>query len=188
VTAAAKLAKELGFREFCPKKTSRFFRNGKLVSETPIHNNDGEIIGELRPPTQSSLVNIEVLALKQECKTPYEYNQYLRETPIDCKAVARRNLFVSAHGLVFPCCWTSPIYSAPGYYQAEQIRSLVMKHGGLDFINALKRPLHQIIQDKLFSQGYPSGWERGSADRLLVCAKQCGTHKVAQAQRSTSII
>lgn len=189
IPEAAELAKALGFRYFYPKMTSRFYRGGTLLNSTPIRNNDGALIGELRPPTDSSLVNIEVLALKQRCNTRLDYEGYLRETSIACKAVSQRSLFVSAHGLVFPCCWTSHIYSVPGTnFPIEQIRSLILGYGGFERINALNRPIKDILEDRLFCDGYPSRWEVNTANRLVVCARQCGAHKVAQAQRADSII
>jgi hypothetical protein len=189
IREAADLAKRLGFRNFYAKKTGRFLRSGKVASGTPIYNGAGELVGELRPPTEDSLANPAVLQSAKQYKTEVEYHQYLHDTPIACRAMLNHSIFVNAQGFVFPCCWTSPVYGPPGQNpQRDQVRSLILQNGGFDRISALKRPIEQILNDDLFIKEFPAGWEQGADNRLLVCAKQCGANKVARAQHSDSLI
>jgi MoaA/NifB/PqqE/SkfB family radical SAM enzyme len=48
ISAAADLAKKLGFRNFYPKKTGRFLRSGKAISGKPQYNSASKLVGELK--------------------------------------------------------------------------------------------------------------------------------------------
>ena len=52
-----------------------------------------------------------------------EFADYQAETEITCKAVAHSRLYVSAEGLVFPCCWTGALYP-PGRPSADAYQRL----------------------------------------------------------------
>lgn len=189
VEVAAALAKDMGFKAFYVKRTSRFFKSGIVRNSVPIMDSDGKVTGALELARSAEFRNAETTALADRHGTREQYETYLQETDITCPAARSQGIYISAEGLVFPCCWMAQIY-APGTVSRRkaQVHRLIKDYGGsIGAINALKRPLEAVLEGEIFRFGIPSGWERGT-DRLEVCARQCGKHRIGGAQKAESII
>jgi hypothetical protein len=96
---------------------------------------------------------------------------------ITCKVAEEKSVYISAEGIVQPCCWTAGQmyvwYWKPLGGQIWQAINEV----GKDNLNAKFRSLENIIDGKYFQEVIPNSWNQSScADgKLAVCAKTCGT-------------
>ena len=178
VDDARALAKRLGFRAFNVKKTGRFFSNTKITvkDQQEVHGLDGQVEYYLEPPENPRYRN-SALAKENEIVARHgTLKNFFAQTPITCKVAKERSLFVSAEGLVFPCCWTAnqlypwyyPEKGAPIWKMIEALPS------GLDSLNAKKTTIAEIVSGPFFQTKLPDSWSATSGERLFVCAKTCG--------------
>jgi MoaA/NifB/PqqE/SkfB family radical SAM enzyme len=179
VDEARALATQLGFHEFTAKRTDRFLRAGRVAESAPVLRRDGEIDYYIEMPTGNEYHNAAVVQIG---KGASDYRRYRDTTAIVCKAVKRRSLYVSAEGLVFPCCWTARLYSpTEPNGSGEMWRILEQLAGGKEAICAKHHSLREIVEGPLFQTQVPAGWATGP-QRLAVCARQCGSHDLVASQ------
>lgn len=176
IDEARKLANDLGFQNFRLKKTSRFFDSDKLsiLDKTPVENINGDIEYYLQPPSDIDNINQEIKRHKSLLDRFGSFDQYLDVCEIDCKVAKEKSVYVSAEGLVFPCCWTAhTIYTKWGI-QKDQVLALLDKFG-IDTINAKKIKLTDII-DGPFFKSIASSWTKNGENegKLKVCSRICG--------------
>jgi len=106
-----------------------------------------------------------------------EMEKYWDTAEIKCKVAEEKSVYISAEGIVQPCCWTAGQmyvwYWKPLGGQIWQAINEV----GKDNLNAKFRSLENIIDGKYFQEVIPNSWNQSScADgKLAVCAKTCGT-------------
>lgn len=188
VEEACRLAREMGFRAFRTRLTNRFFRGGRYQEEHPVLDEDGGRLYALRPPKRPELLNPAVAQLKTRVESGEEHLRYLDATKIECAAIADRKIYISAEGLVFPCCYTGHIYPWREFPNNQTWRTLEA-HGGKDAIDARRRPLDEILGGPLFRTVRES-WTLPSiaAGKYSVCAALCGQHPTVQSQYTTSKI
>lgn len=143
------LSKELGFKEFHPKHTSRF---DKL--KWPILDNKGFPLYYIEPTEKSQ----SMISLAQEAK--------IIENPrIICKAQNMSQIYVSACGNVSPCCWLDFEWKPP----SQESRVDYMERIGV-FPNLNKNSLEQIFHSNVFKKIEETWLDTP----LLECSKQCG--------------
>lgn len=178
VEEARAFAKELGFKKFNVKKTGRFFSNTQVQvkDRQEVHNRDGEVEYYLEMPENEKYVNS---ALKKEEPIIKEFGSlknFFSQTPIDCKVAKEKSIYVSAEGLVFPCCWTAnQLY--PWYYPqrgAPIWKMLDALPDGVQSLNAKVHPIQEIIEGVFFQKDLPDNWNTKGEKRLFVCGKTCG--------------
>ncbi len=180
IEEARDLASRMGFKKFSTKKTGRFFSNmlikGKDVQE--VWDAEGNLEYYLEKPTHETNVNS---ALKNEININREFGnleEYLTQTEIDCKVLKETSFYLSAEGLVFPCCWTAGMLYPWNFEEnSSQIWDFLRKlPEGKNSINARKYPLRQILKGPFFEEHIPRAWERGALDkeRLFICSKTSG--------------
>jgi hypothetical protein len=104
-------------------------------------------------------------------------DNYYQQTTICCKVKDEGSLFITAEGLVMPCCWTAGRmykwwHKDP---KQEQIWKFVEYAGGKDAINAKIHGLKQVFNTEIFDL-IEDSWQEHSyeAGRLKVCAMKCG--------------
>jgi MoaA/NifB/PqqE/SkfB family radical SAM enzyme len=183
VHEAAVLARRMGFRGFYPKRTGRFLKDNTLLESVPVRNQKGELVQILRPPTGKRLQNPTSKIIASKYGTAETFETYLKTTSITCYAQAERDIFVSAEGLVLPCCWVAQLYPVGAMSERKrQIHTLIAAlPQGRDSIDAHLHSIRDIVATSLFQSDIPSGWNAGDS-RLRVCAKFCGQHGVSQQQ------
>jgi len=144
------LSKKLGFREFTVKHTSRF-RDGKLN----VLDDTGKTTHILYPTTHSNSMIPKIKNAMEET---------LPE--IHCKAKKDNSIYVSATGVITPCCWTE--------MSADVITSS-LRTEFLDKIGSWPS-LKQSTIEEIFSSGFfdkiKHTW---STCGIGVCSKQCGS-------------
>lgn len=150
IAEARQLSKDLGFKEFTTKHTSRFKGDSLQVID-----NDGNPLHKLFP-TEKSASMVPLVAQAQKEQTPI----------IQCKAVKYKQLYVSACGNVSPCCWLDMEWLPP----TQDSRIEYMKRIS-EFPNLNKTSLRDIFENGYFNK-IENTW---SNVPLQECSKQCGS-------------
>lgn len=179
VEAASQLAADLGFKKINFKKTGRFFSNtrSEVKSHQAVLDRQGKVEYYLEMPLDPKFQN-QALAKEEELTIKYGHlEKYLDQTQIACKVEAEKSVYVSAEGLVFPCCWTAnqmyPWYLEP---KSSQIWKIIASlDGGKGAISALQKPIQDIIDGEFFKK-IEDSWQLSSisSGKLKPCAKTCG--------------
>jgi hypothetical protein len=180
VAEARALSEKMGFVSFRPKRTGRFFSNQKSAfrDRQEVWDENGSVEYYLEKPLSPEYLNP---SLEREAALTAKhgsFDSYLEQTAVDCKVAAEKSVFVTAEGLVFPCCWTAiqlyPWYTKP--QGSEMWRALSVLPHGLAEISALERPLAEIVDGDFFQNIIPGSWAKSTfADgKLKVCARICG--------------
>jgi MoaA/NifB/PqqE/SkfB family radical SAM enzyme len=190
VEEARELARRLGFKEFSVKRTGRFLKHWRSVPSSPVLDREGRFEYFLEMPEDPRYHNKPFLQLYGDRQSA---ERHLAETPIDCKAAGSRSIYVSAEGLVFPCCFTATIYPMRSPTESEEVQRIIAQlpggadnarrvrgmrtkgleevkrlidqlPGGKDAINAKKVPMKEIVEGRFFQELIPKGWEAKSFD------------------------
>jgi len=184
IDEARALAEALGFRRFFVKKTSRFFSAGR-VSGKEVRGRDGGAAYVIEEPADPELRNPAVTRLSQLGRLA----DYQAETEIACKAVAHSRIYVSAEGLVFPCCWTGALYPPGKPAGAAQIWDLVRRlPQGKASLDARASSIRDVVEGPFFQELVPGGWPKRSVKdgRLEPCVRACGSVDTHMAQYGAS--
>jgi MoaA/NifB/PqqE/SkfB family radical SAM enzyme len=207
VEEAEELSKKMGFEKFQIKKSARFFSTSRGMTKemhqaanrkgmettllqapkNPKYRNSvldklGEIaktdIIKFIPSQQEDLESYtspQIFHKDPEKKKPME--KYWDEVPIKCKVQEEKSIYITAEGIVQPCCWTAgQMYVWYWTPKGGQIWNLI-DEVGKDNLNAKNYRLESIINGKFMQDLIPNSWNKTScADgKLAVCAKTCGT-------------
>lgn len=177
VDDARLLSERMGFKQFRIKKTGRFFSNTKLEGKEqhPVKNRKDEIEYFIEKPINPLYQNNSLLNEQSLIDSFGNMQNYLDQTCIKCKVSEDKSIYISAEGLVFPCCWTANQLYVPYWpYKKSEIWSLL--DGDTKNINAIENDLKSIIEGKFFND-IATSWSKPSiADgKLRVCAKTCGS-------------
>lgn len=174
IKEAEKISQNLGFQKFTIKKTWRFFSNVKNQgkdSHQGITPDGKDVV--LKKPKNKEYLND---ALQKEKEIINEYGSiedYLKKVRIECKVNEEKSIYVSAEGLVFPCCWlANQLYIWYLPEKEARIWKFIERNGGIDKLNALKFSLKDIVDGDFFQKILPQSWN--SNKRLDSCAKICG--------------
>jgi MoaA/NifB/PqqE/SkfB family radical SAM enzyme len=176
VNEAERLSKEWGFEKFTAKKTARFVDvNANKKDEHQAVNRNGYQTIMIKKPA----AEFQNAALKKQDALIEKYgtmDTYHDNVAISCKVKDTGNLFITAEGLVLPCCWTAGRmykwwHSDP---KVEQIWKLIDQIGGKEKLNA-KHGIAQVFDTGIFDL-IESSWSESSCKtgKLKVCAMKCG--------------
>ncbi|MCA9620548.1 MAG: radical SAM protein [Myxococcales bacterium] len=174
--ACRELAAAMGFSRFVVKRTKRFFkaryypqkpgagRDYGARPKLPIYEG-GRLVDHLAPPTNDPA---RLTAARSFTK--------LRDGgAIDCRAAREDSVYLSAEGLVLPCCWLGELYAGDRRGRPGQLTDLLAPHGGLDALRAPPQSLAAIMAGPIFAE-IAARWACTSlaAGRLETCARTCG--------------
>ncbi len=183
IDRARDLAKTWGFQDFQVKNTSRFFdkKTTTTLMDYQVRDVDGQNIYKLRPTRLSHYQNKALEKGYREVVAEYgSVMDYWNKTEIQCRVAVEKSIYISAEGLVFPCCWTAgQLYSATTPMSAannevwKQIESL---SEGKESLSALRYSIESILRGAYFQKTLPESWNAPSLKegKLQVCAKTCG--------------
>jgi MoaA/NifB/PqqE/SkfB family radical SAM enzyme len=154
VQQAEKLSVQLGFKEFRLKKTYRFkyekFKNLKIKPSKLYFNEN------------NNLPN---------------HNEYFDNIEIDCHVKNLKEIYVSAQGLIFPCCWVAGqiynTFASPTDYYIDK-----------DKINLKNYSIKEIMNTEYFFD-LERRWKINSINegKPKVCAHFCAkNNKLPQSQ------
>jgi hypothetical protein len=209
VDEAAALAKRMGFRKFYANRTARFWGD-----HLNVHDRQGQVVDVLWMPEQNEFRNPEAVKLHQERKDG-SFQQRMNTAQISCKAVQSNSIYISAEGVVLPCCWLGQFYPPDppwgrpqdwrsrlkrafrpfyaGTYMEELWTLLGRLPGGMNGANGLRdarRGTREVVEGPLFQELVPESWQKPSVKegRLEICARECGSNSPREAQYGTSRI
>jgi MoaA/NifB/PqqE/SkfB family radical SAM enzyme len=214
VEEAEALANKIGFERFQYKKSARFFSlaTGMTKEMHQASNRKGVATTLLQAPTNPKYRNSALQELAKissgEVKTipsraeeleGTQYPQIFHKDPdkkkpmekvwdeavIKCKVKEEKSVYVSAEGIVQPCCWTAgQMYVWYWTERGGQIWKLIDEEGK-DNLNALNHGLDSIIDGDFFQRKVPDSWNKPSCaeGKLAVCAKTCGSKYDAFAEQ-----
>lgn len=176
VEEAREMSVAMGFEKFVAKKTGRFVTSSINQKEEHVSTNrNGEETVVLRKP----LIQYQNSALKTQGKLLDKYgtmDNYFDLAAINCKVKDDGNLFITAEGLVMPCCWT-----AGRMYKwwlddpkIEQIWRIIEAVGGKAKLDA-RNGLESVFSTGIFDL-IEDSWALPSCKdgKLKVCATKCG--------------
>lgn len=178
VETAKDLSVELGFEKFQAKKTGRFLTTTteKKDKHQSVDRKGNQTV-ELKKPDvkyqNAALLQQETVITKHGSMDSYYDRAY-----IVCKAKVDNSIFVTAEGLVMPCCWT-----AGRMYKwwnpnpkVEQIWQFIDAAGGKDAVNAKKLGIKAVFDTGLFNEIQKS-WAMDSclSGKLKICSMKCGS-------------
>ncbi len=191
VEQARELSKNLGFETFQIKRTSRFYKvlyeqdpafegTGEAFGKYPVYNSDGRKSGYIELPENPYYRNDSLEIINGLTKEYGSLIKYFDEVPIDCKAEQTKGIFISATGLVYPCCW---IYQQINYGAIYNVKdplelneaNILGEVGGIYQISAKEHPLKDIVEGEFFKR-IEASWDfLGLANgRPKACARACG--------------
>jgi MoaA/NifB/PqqE/SkfB family radical SAM enzyme len=206
VEDAEKLALEMGFEKFQIKKSARFFSNASGMTKEmhQAANRKGIETTLLQAPTNPRYRNSALDKLGEIAKTdiikfipsqkddligsvfPQTFNReiekkkpmerYWDDAVIKCKVKEEKSLYITAEGVVQPCCWTAgQMYVWYWTPKGGQIWRLI-DEVGIEKLNALHYDLESIVEGKFMQDLIPNSWDKSSCydGKLAVCAKTCG--------------
>ena len=170
VGEAKRLAATLGFKNFTLKDSSRFLLDAKF----PVYDKDRNVTHYLEPSGYSELKFIDKNIL-------IKYKEIVKETIIDCHALKTKEIYITAQGHIFPCCWLAMIPYQPmdenievwavRKHMLDQYYELAEALGGIDNLNGEKRTIKEVIDSHEYQTVWDSFW---SDNKLITCARSCG--------------
>lgn len=178
VEEAEKLSKEWGFERFIVKKSSRFVTTNNSVKKTEHQaiNRKGELTALIKIPSNDNLKNSAVVDQDNLLSKYGSMDSFYDVSKIQCRVKDIGSLYISAEGMVLPCCWTAGRmykwwHTDP---KQEQIWKFIDNAGGKDVLNAKLNSLETIFQTNIFDKIEQSWAIEGAANgRLKVCAMKC---------------
>jgi MoaA/NifB/PqqE/SkfB family radical SAM enzyme len=178
VDEAEALAKEWGFEKFIKKKSGRFVTTDiKPKDEHQAVNRKGEETNKIAKPSESN-VNLALLKQKEIEKSYGSMKDYFDKCSIDCKVAKQGSIFITAEGLLMPCCWTAGRmykwwHKDP---RVEQIWDHIDAAGGKEGISVIENDIEQVVNGNLINS-ITDSWTLSSIEKgkLGVCATKCGS-------------
>lgn len=180
VEEAYELSKNMGFARFNIKKTSRFYDPNAQFEDfkSDVKNHASAIVYSIEPPDDPRYANAMIKQLPKLIKTNEAFEAYLESTSIRCGAVVEKQIYVSAEGLVFPCCYLGNIYGANQSFNEKQLCEILDTLPQKKYtLSAKKQTIPEIIAGDYFQKIVPESWKKKTMaeGRIYACAKNCGT-------------
>lgn len=174
VEDAKRLADELGFTLFNVKKTRRFqdWKTLEYIDSTPVKDRNGEVVDRIERPLNPKYQN-EALDGLRDLRTRYgSLDRCADLAEIQCKVQAKNEIYLSAEGLVLPCCWLA----GQLHHRTAGVLDLLEPSGGIDQISSRRRSLGAIVGDQFFQKLVPQSWGKSSCaeGKMRTCARICG--------------
>lgn len=176
VEEAKEMAKNLGFKQFRVRKTSRFFYSPDGKDKHRVLNDSDEVEYYIYPTTDPNLYNEQILKFEDIKKSKDGLNEYYNLTTIKClyKTYFHR-YYVDAFGKVFPCCYVGSDAMNKQQNLNIDFNNKVLKKYGLDFNNLHHKTWDEILDSDFFKNDLEKSWsENIEQSRLMRCARTCG--------------
>ena len=178
VEEARNLSVEWGFEKFIVKKSSRFI-TGHVTKKKDEHqaiNRKGQKTTLLKEPKSDKNKNKVYSAMDTLVEKYGSMEQYYEVSEIQCRVKETGSIYVSAEGLVLPCCWTAGRmykwwHKDP---KVEQVWQFIDAVGGKESLNAINVGLGSVFDTGIFEKIEESWNIKGCGNgRLKVCAMKC---------------
>ena len=179
VEQAEELAKTWGCEKFIKKKSGRFITTDIKPKEShQAVDRKGNETAKLAKPKDKKNNNLALLKQKEIEKSYGSMKEYFNKCTIDCKVAKQGSIFVTAEGLLMPCCWTAGRmykwwHKDP---KVEQIWDHIESAGGKQGISIIDNNIKHVVNGKLIDS-ITNSWSLDSIEKgkLGVCAQKCGS-------------
>ncbi len=173
VEEAEKLAKQLGFKGFRLRKTSRFAYSPDGPQRFRVQNTKGEIEYYLEPPTQQSFQNTQA-HIFQDVVNKEKTGAAIPVKKIQCLyRDTFGRMYVNSQMKVFPCCFvSSDVIQASGRAYSDFVQKVEIKYGS-EFNSLRNFSWNEILNHEWLSNEMVESWSKPQ-ESLLRCQKTCG--------------
>ena len=169
VEEARKFSEELEFIEFRSKKSARFSQDiTKIQEEINVVDRKNNPVIIQKPAKEFQ--NKEISRAESIIEKYGSAKNYLDKAVISCKVIPLQSIYISAEGLLLPCCWVGgELYW--NKHKDNQVRSLIDKLGKekLNARNGLQSVFDSGVFD-IIKDGWGNTCKNG---KLQICAKTC---------------
>ena len=175
---ARDLAKEIGFKTFNIKNSSRFI----LEPRVKAVDRQGNVMHYIEPSTDTPLKFIDKKAIDN-------YQKITNDAVIECKVLETKEVYIDAHGDFFACCWlaNTPYTHIPNDAVSEVRSKMLEQHNRMVSIlgetSVLTRSLENIIDSEAFQTMWQDMWH--GPNKSIVCARSCGRHPEVEISKCT---
>ena len=159
VEEAERYSKLLGVNNFIVKKSGRYLTADNKRKEAHQAVFRGDLATLLSQPKKEKYKN-------KELQKDFDLNK-IYESKIHPKCVEKKEIYVSAEGFVFPCCWTQgQMYKWYLPKESAEIWKHIKKHE----IDAKKTSIKYVVEGGFF-KSISNTWN--SENKLKVCSMKC---------------
>jgi MoaA/NifB/PqqE/SkfB family radical SAM enzyme len=178
VEQARMFSKILGVDEFIIKKSGRYVYSADLKKRDQHQavdrkGNATQLLAQPQDPKyRNKAIDSDYGKIVDKFGT---LDNFIDVAEIQPKCVKKKEIYVSAEGLVFPCCWLAgQVYKWWRPMKDSQEYQMIMDNGGFESININITPLEEIVNGKFF-KGVENSWNiHGVAQgRLKTCGNKC---------------
>lgn len=176
---AKKLAAQMGFFMFSLKRTSRFITDAQTRQNLSATNAQTHLCTkgpeQIATPSESSLQSIGFKNYDAILKTHSTWDNYIRETPIQCKFKEANKLFVDFNMRLWPCTWlASPVYTFEET-NSQKVQLMELLNQFPEHFNSLRHhSLNNILEAPWFRSILVESWNKNHPQRLATCGRTCG--------------
>jgi len=179
VQEAEALALLWGCERFQKKKSARFFdANSQHKASHQAVNRKGKDTTLIERPKQAENQNLALQKQKEIAKTYGGMRSYYDSCTINCKVAEEKSIFITAEGLLMPCCWVAGRMYKWWHkdYRTEQVWDFIDAAGGKEGISAVHNSLESVMSGAMLSSIANSWSIKGIANgKLGVCGQKCGS-------------
>jgi len=174
IDIARQLSQDLGFADF------QLVDHGR--NSSPVFDHQGNLLHVIGQPKETDFKKI--YQKRAASKIPFGPDGYfggipdsVSINPISCQVKAKKSIYITAEGEVYPCCWLGHSPNTYGNKHFDQQMYLQIANAQLRPLisrnNALAYPLDECI--KWFDQ-VEATWDKPTfkSGRLSTCNEQCG--------------
>lgn len=192
------VAKSLGVRKVRIKKALNL-DNGQRLVTMPAIDKHGNLEYVIEPPSIKQYRNLENPLSKKVIQLDFTFDptepkgidippvntpsldtlQHWDQVSVICRA--NESCYVSANGLVAPCCWVGITYPMFGdtfntNWDAVQLKNTIEAYG-FDKFNLHNSSLLEIINSGYLDDVFAASWQKSSVlfGKLAICANTCGS-------------
>ena len=177
VEDAERFSKLLGVRWFQPKKSGRYINTADLRKkdehQAVFRGKDSTLLSQPNNPKwRNKAIDNDYSKIVEKYGS---MEAFIDIAEIKPKCIKDQEIYLSAEGLVFPCCWTAgQMYKWWRPKEQSQEWKIVESTGGIDKINIHHTSLEEILQGKFF-QSIEKSWaiDGIAQGRMRTCATKC---------------
>ena len=178
VEEAEMQAKLMGVKDFIVKKSGRYITTNNLEKRDQHQavdrkGNTKQLLSQPRNPKyRNKAIDTDYDKIIEKFGS---MDNFIDVAPIEPKCVKKKEIYVSAEGLVFPCCWLAgQVYKWWRPIEDSQEFKVISSTGGFKKINVHFTPLDKILKGDFFSEIEKSWDIHGVGQgRMKTCATKC---------------
>jgi len=160
IDQAIEIARDLGFKIFNIKKTTRHVKNKHYIENFERNVYDGDD------------------KFKDILNKYGSWKNYINQTKISCYSKENQMIYIDYDLNLWPCCWigSSLFYDSHTNIQQKQIFKLMERYG--KGFNSLKhKTIKQVLNHPWFKNDLEESWNNTMDDdnfKMIYCGRTCG--------------